>query len=164
MKSGLFVVPWEVPIGPLSVYFTSFPSCISPHLPWTSSQSSSLSKTLDSLLGFWQCLHPSPPLTWLVPTSSTGFNSDVPSSGGLSGLTKPGVGIPLGVPIATGACCKDTLALNLITCLLAFLHLLLPYLASFFSLSSLSPPPSLESILFVQMKTSPIKHVALLGH
>lgn len=163
MKSGLFVVTWEVPIGPLSVYFTSFPSCTSPNLPWTSSQSSSLSKTLDSLLGFWKCLHSSPPLTWLIPTSSTGFNSDVPSSGGLSRLTQPGVGIPLGVPIATGACCRDTLALNLITCLLACLHLLLPYLASC-SLSSLSPPPSLEFILFVQMKTSQVKHVALLGH
>lgn len=86
-------------------------------------------------------------------------------------LTEPGGGIPLGVPTATGTCCKDTLPLNLITCLRAFLHLLLPLLASFSS--SLHPHPGhlflllflhLNSFSLCRIKASQIQNRALSNH
>lgn len=54
----------------------------------------------------------------LIPTGSPDFSSDTPSSGAEGGgggrplLTKPGGGVPPGVPAATGFCCKDALPLN----------------------------------------------------
>lgn len=74
MKPELFVVIYKVLFGPLSVSF-SLTSFFSPNPPLTS-------KILVHFGAFVNAiLHP---LTWLIPTSSSGFNSDIPSSGGLT--------------------------------------------------------------------------------
>lgn len=83
------------------------------------------------------------PLTWLIPTSFSGFNSDTSPSGGLPHAWGQA---PLGVPIAF---CKDTLPVNVIACLSFLTYCCFSFF--FLSPSSLSPSPSsLECILFVQ--------------
>ena len=95
------------------------------------------------------------PLTWLVRTSFSGFNSDTPPSGDLTWFPGPEVETAPGLPRAF---CKDTLPLHLVARWRVLLDLLLPFplLPSFpFAPSSPSPsPPSLECPLFVQYPDS----------
>lgn len=73
------------------------------------------------------------------------------------------VGIPLGVPMATRAWCQRTLPLGPISCLLAFLHLLSPFLDSFFPslISSSFSPLQFNALSLYKIETSLIRNVAL---
>lgn len=127
MKSELFVVTCKALFGPLLIL------CMGRILASPQTYLWPLRTLIHSGAFVNAVLHPL--------TSFSGSSSETPSLGGLTWLPRPEVASPLDVPIATGACCKNTLPLNLIACLLVFLHLSLPFLLPF-PLSPSSPLPS----------------------